>query len=249
MKLSSKKILSQKKSLVPITLITLVVAAVLVMFAGYNRQQASFSSTTDHYNSVKQLSKTIFEGKRSIKDRVDAIADLANFQQIRPCRGDWWNDWQQTVVPSVTSGVKTCHKQASQLSAIAASAASLNRYEVDDSTIAGQIGKLKIDNTAKNWPQTALKNAQTAYRAIDDIRSTTSSKPVRTAAKGCIKAIIDTWNALNDASTKQDKAVYLNAEVNLKQAYANLGSIADVSDKQLSAQLSVLKTIVNTLSR
>jgi len=52
---------------------------------------------------------------------------------------------------------------------------------------------------------------------------------------------------LDTASKKQDKTAYQTAEAQLKQSYADLAAIIDVSDDALQKLFSTLTTATDTL--
>jgi predicted negative regulator of RcsB-dependent stress response len=226
-------------------IIALVLLAVWAWFAGNARQQTSFRRTDDRAKQVKTLTKDAYKGDR--KDRLTAINSIAHLQQSGTCHGDWWNDWQQSVLPTIKNAAERCRtKERSIVKAIQA-ANGLQRYTADEQKISKQIGTLSVDVAAKDWPTKAKTAAQTAVKALDGIRIGSSAQPVQKAAKARIEVIISGWNSLNTASSKQDKTAYLAAETQLKQAYADLAAISDVSDTQVLKQFGGLSAAASTL--
>jgi hypothetical protein len=240
-----KDFIKTHRTLIVGILIALALVAVWMWFAGNARQQTSFRRTDDRAKQVKTLVADVFKG--SHKDQQVAINSIARLEQSGTCHGNWWNDWQQSVVPTIRNAADRCRtKERSILKAIQA-ANGMKRYVTDEQKIIKQISSLSVDASAKDWPTKAKTSAQAAAKALDGIRVVSSAQPVQKVAKAHIEAIISAWNSLNTASSKQDKTAYLAAETQLKQAYADLAAISDVSDTQVLKLLSGLSAAVSSL--
>lgn len=240
MKKSFKKYIIK---LLPVFMVAaLLIGAFGVYLLGNSRQLASFDTTTQRYEQLTRLSKTVLSkgtGESKLSVRVDAIEQLAKLNRNNQCSGDWWNDWQQTL-PRIKDKLGVCRKYEAKISTLAALAMTTSRHINDDAELANQINKLRIDTNAKNWQQTAVKNAQSALAAIDGSKPIKPVEPVKKAASERVLAITKAWQALTVGSAKQDKTIYLNAKADLEQAYASLDLITDVSDKQLEGAMTPL---------
>ena len=75
---------------------------------------------------------------------------------------------------------------------------------------------------------------------VFSIQVTAPVQPVLDASKERVSAIVKAWSTLQDAAAKKDKPAYLAAETTLKQTYADLGAISDVSDTQVNAEVAKL---------
>lgn len=214
-------------------------------FAGGARQQASFNRTDDRVKQAKTLLTGAFNGSRT--ERLAAIQSLTRLEQKNTCHGDWWNDWQQSVSPSIRTGAKECRAKEEKLAKVIQSADAIDIFLTDEAKITKQIGTLKIDSSAKDWPTRAKSAAESVVKALDGIRVVSAVQPVQQAAKSRTEAIISAWNALNTASGKQDKNSYLAAETQVGQSYADLAAVADVSDTALQTLLSALNTAAKVL--
>lgn len=230
-------------------IIGIVVVALLLSawtwFAGAARQQSSFRRTDERIAQAKTYMKAAFSGDRT--SRLSAIDALAKLPTSGTCHGDWWNDWQQKVIPAIQTAAERCRKQEGALKGVIQAAAGVKQYEHDEAGITKQLAGLKVDTTAPDWPLKAKAAAARAAKAINSIRAIPTLEPVQKSAKTHVEAILTAWDALNTASSKQDKDAYLAADAQLKQAYANLAAISDVSDAQLTTVLKRLKTAATAL--
>ncbi len=232
-----KKFMQAHAKLIIGILLLLVLVFAWLWFAGNARQQTSFRRTSERVSQVRDLAKKSYAGTRT--NRVAALTKLAGLPQDNLCRGDWWNDWQQTLVPTIKNDAQACKAKEEKLVKVIRAASETNRYLTDEAKIAKHLQLLIVDNAALGWPTKAKKAAESALSNVNGIRVVSAVKPVQTAAKTRIEAIISAWNALHTASDKNDKTAYLSAEATLEQAYADLAAIADVSDTALSKQLNL----------
>jgi len=230
----------------------LIGAAIIVVlllvwgwFAGSARQQTSFHRTDDRVNQVEKLLSDVYTGNRA--ERVAAIGSLARLEQKDICHADWWNDWQQSVVPTVKTEAERCRTKEKNLSKVIRAADAIQQHLAAEIKVTTQLNALTIDSSVKDWPTKAKTAAEGAVKVLDGIRVVSSVEPVKTAAKTRIEAIVAGWTSLNAASGKQDKDAYLTAEAQLKQAYANLAAIADISDAELQKLLGVLMSTSKAL--
>ena len=246
MKIAATKVLMSKKLWIFIAATGLLITALSVYLLGNARQQASFDTASTRYDRMQTLSKATFAPDGKAANRVEAISELAQLQAANSCKADWWNDWQQSL-PRTEPKAQECRKRETQIARIALLAQNVQQYIASETVITKQIATLRIDSKAKNWQQTALGNATSALKIIDDTEPVESAEALKKASNECITNIIKAWNALNQASTKQDKTAYLTAETNLKQAYVNLGAITDVADVSLGAVVTPLKTATSKL--
>lgn len=226
-------------------LIGILLLGVWAWFAGGARQQASFRRTDERVAQVKMLVKSAFSGSRIA--RLSAINSLSKLPTKGMCHGDWWNEWQQAVIASIKSDADRCRQQERKVQNTVRAAQAIQDYSTADTGIAKQLAALKVDTTAPDWPLKAKAAAIRAAQAINSIRAISTAEPVQKSAKEHVAAILAAWDALNAASSKQDKDAYLAAEAQLKQAYADLAAISDVSDAQLATLLARLQTASKAL--
>lgn len=230
-------------------LLGIVIAFVLLVtwawFAGAARQQTSFRRTDERVAQAKQLLTKATKGSQ--RDRLGAIGSLANLKTNGVCAGDWWNQWQQTVVPDIKSAAGRCRAKEAKLASVTKAAAALQQYLAGQATLTMQLSALAVDATAKDWPAKAQAAAQSVKKTLDASRTVPSVEPVQKAAKSKIEVIITAWNSLTTASTKQDKTAYLTAEAALKQAYADVAAVSDIADAQLTKLFSAMTNAAKAL--
>jgi len=140
-------LLARKKLLIGV-IFALILLSVWVWFAGNARQQASFRRTDDRVSQAKRLIPTIIEGSRT--KRLTSLRVLAGLKKDDTCKGDWWNDWQQTVLPNAKTGAEQCRAKEKKWAKVAQAAADINDYLTDESKVTKQIGTLKVDASASD---------------------------------------------------------------------------------------------------
>lgn len=239
--LKEKKLFKQKRTWVVIAMVAVLVGLITVVMAGYARQQTIFGTSNERHQNAKSLVATVFNGRSTQGQRLAAIARLTEIESGDNCKGDWWNGWQQSLLPSMKDMAVRCEKQQQAIQKVVMAARQTQDFLQYDKAVAQQMAALAIDTTKQNWPLAALKSAQEARISVKGTRTPKGGEASQRVTLGCLDAIISSWNALNAASAKQDKTAYLNAEAELKQAYANLGATADASDAGISSILDLLK--------
>lgn len=245
--LKEKKLFKRKRTwmIVGATLMVTLGAGFVVL--GVTSQQSVFAATDRQRQEVKSFTAAIFSNSSNNNQRLSAIKRLGELEVKGNCRGEWWNGWQQSVLPPLKKASDKCEQDRQKLDAVVAAAGQAQEFLQYDTAVTQQIATLAISSTKQNWQQAALKDAQKAQAAIKSIRTPKSSKDAQKAAVDRLGAIITSWNSLNAASAKQDKTAYLDAEGKLKQAYADLGAVADASDAGISKLVSLLKQEANRL--
>ena len=233
-----------KQKLVWLAALALVVIGVMtgVWFASNARHEQIISEVKGVRDNVKRLTDTAMADRDVTPDeRLAAIKDLSQTKTLKHCNGEWWNEWYSALAPTAKAQLKACEHQLKQIQAVASAATKLHLYLVDDAKIAKTLVLLKVANGTEASQRVALSSAESALRDIEAIGVTAENKALLIASKEKIMDIIDRWNSLNKASKDQNRETYQTAKDDLAQAYADLGEVSDISDKQVQALVLALK--------
>ena len=235
------------------TWLIIALAVILAAFVGLwvvaGLQHAAIAKNVDkEYSDAKAAAKLIAKDSSASRDkRLVAIKTLSTPREIQNCEGEWWNVWYGMVLPSAKQGVKDCETKAKHLLATAMAASRVNEYLEADVKVTKTLAVLKPATGSDTWQKTALSSAQSALRDIEAMAVTKDSKALLVVSKDKVLAITKAWGSLNEASSKEDKTAYLDAQSKLIQSYADLGAISDVSDKQVEELVGALQVEASKL--
>ena len=226
--------------------IALIAVAVLVIGAGIwflaSRQWQTVASDAKQQSSRANELKQRITTKGSREEHLNAIKALASLQDVS-CQGSWWYDWQTAVWPGSGEAKKTCQKLSGKVDSLITAAQSLSRHLKNEEKITEQLGALVIDSRVKDWQTKALSASSTVYDELSSLTVSSTAQPVLKEATERVKEVKAAWKALNVASSKKDRTDYETALNRLDDAYAQLASVTEVSDTELSTLVTSIKAL------
>ena len=243
---SSKPIFKQKRIWLAVGVVVFIAAIVGMWILAGMQLNAVNEQVDAAYSEAKVTSQSVLAGSKvSQQKRLAAVEQLAGTTTPEDCGGEWWSAWY-LALPAAKKTAQQCMAKVERLRLVAQAATELKMYLDDDLKVAKTLTTLKMSTGSDTWQKTAQGSAETVLRELENMSETKSNQELLTVSKDKTKLVIDGWVVFNEASSKEDKAAYLDAESKLSQAYANLGVISDVSDKQViklvgSVQASISK--------
>ena len=225
--------IGRRKSIIGAAVVTVLLVAVALVAIGNFRQHDSFEQTDQQLKTIQAQVGKIQAKQTNRQERLKIIDQLAKTSQTTNCGGQWWNAWQQQF-GSLKQKADACRLTEQKIHQVVEVTGVLQAYLNDEQKITEQLLRLRIDSSRKDWPRLALKDAQAVADILGNMPVSKAAEPLLKISQRRSKSVVLAWQSLNSASGKQHKAEYLKAEAELKRAFADLVSIADTSDQQLS---------------
>jgi len=244
----SKSAINQKRTWIIVCAIVIIAALIGIWTASSLRHAKIITEVDQAYAEAKATAKAVSTSSKASRDnRLKAINKLSKAQTIVTCSGEWWSGWYDTLLPTAKAEVDDCIAKLKKLNAVSRVAARANVYLDDDAKVAKTLAVMKVATGSGNRQKTALSSVESALRDIEAMAVTGDNKVLIVASKEKLTVIITAWNALNEASSKEDKMAYQKAEGQLAQAYADLGAISDASDTQVKKLIVALQVTIHKL--
>ena len=198
------------------------------------KANASTVALRDLKRDVKKLSSD-----QTPKERREVVSRLSLNNDTVNCKGSWWYNWQADYLESGRDAKKVCTLTLEKITTLQRSLGALNQYFTEEESIVLVLQTLRIDASQPDWQVKAKQSIAKAKQdlAKDSFKSD-DGKKVLAEAQARVGALEVSWAKLDAASEKQDKTTYMASLAELKQAYADMTSIADVSDTSLLALIA-----------
>ncbi len=243
----SKSILKQKRIWLAVGVALCIIGVIIVWIAAAVHQKDINKQVDIEYSNTIETARAVSaDSKMSQDKRLDAVEQLSSAKPTNSCDGDWWSAWYQAL-PAAKKTTLECNSKVQRLNVVYEAAGELDIYLDDDSKVAQNLALLKVSTSSETWQKTAQTSADAVLRALERISTNKNNEALLTTSKDKTKIIIDAWKVFSEASLKEDKTAYLEAQNSLSQAYANLGEVSDASDKQVIELVHDLQASIDKL--
>jgi len=229
----------------PTRLIVVTVLAIILIVSvlGWQRWQAASSNSQQWRSEARRAyaAATTIDEETDRATRLQALTRLAALTDAQPtCEGEWWYGWVADVLPPASRAAQRCQTDVAVVAPVALQAEQLSTYLRQEAELAPIISSLTIDSAKSDWQANAAAAARQAETAVARLEPSEAFKPVQQCARQQMKTIGTRWQALEEASKKQDRKAYEAAVDGLDNAYLALSVIGDVSDQELGRLLEQL---------
>lgn len=226
-----------------LVIVTILATVLIVSVLGWQRWQAAAASSQQWRSEAQQVyaAATAADEATDRATRLQALTSLARLTATQPdCEGKWWYGWVADVLPPATRAMQRCQADVAVVLPVATQAEQLSTYLNQEGELAPIIGSLTIDSAKSDWQTNAAAAARRAETEVARMEPSEAFKPVQQTARQQVKTIGTRWQALEEASKKQDRKAYEAAVDGLDNAYLALSVIGDVADQELARLLEQL---------
>lgn len=241
MKIHHRAFISSRKAIVIAVIIVLATVCVGWWVAAAQQWQGLATEASQQSKTATTLKKQALAGDGTRESHSKAISALADLEKGN-CEGSWWFNWQTAVWVGSKAAQNTCKTAYSRVAGLSEAAAPLQKYLSDEVAITDQLSRLVIDIKSKNWQTKARSASSAVYTELTALELDKTVTPVLKEAVKRVKEVKDAWTALKAADSKKDRTTYESALNRLDDAYVQLASITELSDKQLTTLVGTLDT-------
>jgi hypothetical protein len=218
----------------------------------YDAWQVMEKNYTIQRQEVSTLTQAVlYDNDLSLSTRQAKLKYLSSVKAENMCKISGFYVWQRFIVGSLESMIKTCESSRSKDKTVVVRANNLQHYMIDERSITKQLQRLESAKELLTLADSTgmLETLKQVSGSIEQTSIvTTEGKELKVLSIDILKAAIDSWAALIQASEKQDRSAYeaeLTKLTGIYDRFSEIGKQSTDTYQQLlkSLQLSYAPSV------